>query len=258
MTGTLAGKRAIITGGAAGIGLATARVFLREGARVVLVDLAEAALADARTALGAGDELIEVVADVADPEAVDRFVSVAVEAWGGVDVLFNNAGISGAVGSLVDTTLENFDRVIRVNMVAPFLAMKAVLPLMYAQRSGSIINTSSIAGLDAATGAVAYTTSKHGVSGMTKVAALESAPYGVRVNSVHPAPTTTALMRGLEEGFDPADPDGAHAAILATIPLGRYGEPEDVAELVAFLASDASSFITGAQYRVDGGMGAQQ
>jgi len=156
----------------------------------------------------------------------------------------------------VDTTAEDFDRVIAINLRGSFLGLKHVLPHMTERGSGSVVNTSSVAGLDGSAGLSPYIASKHGVTGLTKSAALEVAATGVRVNSVHPSPVNTRMMRSIEAGG--GDAETQRRAFEEGIPLGRYGEPEDIANLVVFLGSDESAFITGAQYRVDGGMGAGQ
>lgn len=249
-------KIAIITGGSGGIGKATARRFLDEGADVVLVDIDDDALAQAARELDAGQRLLTVRADVSREEDVRGYVAAALERHGRIDVFFNNAGIEGKVAPLEQQELATFDRVLAVNVRGAYLGLREVLPHMYARRSGSVINTSSVAGLRGRAGVLPYVTSKHALSGMTKVAALEAAKYQVRVNSIHPSPVETRMMRSLEAGFDPSDAEAARTGIAANIPLGRYGEPEEIADLVLFLASDESRFITGAQYRIDGGMGA--
>lgn len=174
-----------------------------------------------------------------------------VEHFGKIDVFFNNAGIEGKVAPLVDQKVEDFDKVISVNVRGVFLGLKYVLPVLTKQGHGSVINTSSVAGLSGSPGVAPYITSKHAVVGLTKAAAVEVASANVRVNSIHPSPVNTRMMRSLEEGLEVEQ-----ETLAKSIPLGRYGESDDIANLVLFLASDESSFITGVQYRVDGGMGA--
>lgn len=247
---------ALITGGAAGLGAATARAFLDEGARVAIVDISADALAATAARLGDGpDRLITVTADVSSDADVRRYVDTTVEAFGRIDVFFNNAGIEGKVAPIVDQTVEDFDRVIAVNVRGTWLGMHHVLPVMYRQESGSVINSSSIAGLAAGPLPISpYVTSKFAITGMTRIAAWEAAAHHVRVNSIHPSPVNTRMMRSLEAGANPPDAERARNEMTAAIPLGRYAESEDIADLVLFLASDASSFITGSQYRIDGGM----
>jgi len=252
----LQGKVAIITGGSGGIGRHTAGVMLDEGASVVLVDRDQAALDEAAGALSGKGDVLAVQADVTREEDVQRYVSATVARFGRIDVFFNNAGIEGKVAPLVEQSTADFDRVIAVNVRGVFLGMKHVLPVMMKANAGSVINTSSVAGLSGSAGLSPYVTSKHAVVGMTKCAALEAAAANVRVNSVHPSPVNTRMMRSLEAGLNPQDAGSAKDALEKSIPLGRYGESEDIARLVLFLASDESAFITGAQYRIDGGMGA--
>ena len=247
-------KIALITGGAAGIGLETARLFLSEGASVVLVDLKEDALAKAAETLEG--EVLTIAADVSSPEDTARYVRETVDRFGRIDVFFNNAGIEGKVAPLVDQKIDDFDRVMAVNVRGSFLGLQHVLPVMMGQKSGSVINMSSIAGLQGSPNVAPYITSKHAVVGLTRAAAIEAAPDGVRVNSVHPSPVNTRMMRSLEDGFNPGQGDAVKEQLTATIPLGRYGESADIAALVLFLASDEAAFITGAQYSVDGGMAA--
>lgn len=249
-------KVALITGGAAGIGLETARLFLGVGARVALVDLDDDDLSDAARDLGNPDDLLTIAADVSSVEDSKRYVAQTVEAFGRIDVFFNNAGIEGKVAPLVDQKIEDFDRVLAVNVRGAFLGLQHVLPVMIGQKSGSVINTSSIAGLKGSPNVAPYITSKHAVVGLTRAAAIEAAGHNVRVNSVHPSPVNTRMMRSLEEGFYPGHGEEVKQQVADSIPLGRYGESLDVANLVLFLASDESAFITGAQYPVDGGMAA--
>lgn len=247
---------AILTGGSGGIGRVTAERFLEEGASVVLVDLDDQALADTARALGQPERVLTVKADVTCEDDVKNYVQSTLDRFGRIDIFFNNAGIEGRVAPLVDQRVEDFDKVMAVNVRGVFLGLKHVLPEMIRERRGSIINTSSVAGLDGSPNLSPYITSKHAVTGLTKAAAIEAGPYEVRVNSIHPSPVNTRMMRSLEEGYSPGDAEEAKKGFTGAIPLGRYGESRDIANLVVFLASDDSSFITGAQYRVDGGMGA--
>ncbi|MCI2393900.1 SDR family oxidoreductase [Aliiroseovarius sediminis] len=249
-------KIALITGGAAGIGLETARLFLNEGAKVALVDLDEDDLAKAAEALNGQGEVLTIAADVSKSEDAARYVRETVDAYGRIDVFFNNAGIEGKVAPLVDQKIEDFDRVMAVNVRGAFLGLQHVLPVMIDQKSGSVINMSSIAGLKGSPNVAPYITSKHAVVGLTRAAAIEVGATGVRVNSVHPSPVNTRMMRSLEDGFNPGHGDAVKDQLTAGIPLGRYGESADIAALVLFLASDEAAFITGAQYPVDGGMAA--
>lgn len=247
---------AIITGGAGGIGKETAKRFLQEGAKVVLVDLLLESLEQTKEELIQFGDVHIVQADVSKETDVQNYVSQTVERFGKIDIFFNNAGIEGKVQSIMETTLEDFEKVQRVNVNGVFLGLKHVLPVMTKQGYGSIINTSSVAGLGGSPGIAPYVTSKHAVVGLTKVAALEAAGANVRVNSIHPSPVNTRMMRSLETGISPDNPEGVKAKFAKGIPLKRYGEVADIANLVLFLASDESAFITGAQYRIDGGMGA--
>ncbi|MDN3425714.1 glucose 1-dehydrogenase [Microbacterium sp. APC 3898] len=249
MVGRLQDKVAVITGGAGGIGKVTAQHFLDEGASVVLVDLFEDALAEAKKELGG--KVLTVQADVSKEEDVQKYVDKTVEQFGKIDIFFNNAGIEGKVAPITEQKVEDFDKVIAVNVRGVFLGLQKVLPVMIKQKSGSIINTSSVAGLGGSPNVSPYITSKHAVVGLTKAAAVESAPHGIRVNSIHPSPVNTRMMRSLETGLEVDE-----ATMAKSIPLGRYGESDDIASLVVFLASDESTFITGSQYRIDGGMAA--
>ena len=247
----LSGKVAIITGGAGGIGKVTAERFLKEGAKVVLVDLFEESLAKTKEELSSFGEVLTVQADVSNESDVENYVNKTIEHFGKIDVFFNNAGIEGKVAPIIEQKVEDFDKVLSVNVRGVFLGLKYVLAIMTKQGYGSVINTSSVSGLGGSPGVSPYIASKHAVVGLTKAAAIEVASTGVRVNSIHPSPVNTRMMRSLEDGLD------IKQEVLAKkIPLGRYGESSDIANLVLFLASDESSFITGVQYRVDGGMGA--
>ncbi|ASF38253.1 NAD(P)-dependent oxidoreductase [Halobacillus halophilus] len=254
--GRLDGQTAVITGGSGGIGKTTARLFLQEGAKVSLVDVDEEALKDAKSELDAYGEVMTVTADVTEEKDVQNYVEKTLDQFETIDIFFNNAGIEGEVRPITEQRVEDFDKVMNVNVRGVFLGLKHVMPVMTEKQDGSIINMSSVAGLMGSPGVAPYVTSKHGVVGLTKVAALEAAPSSVRVNSVHPSPVNTRMMRSLEKGFSPDDAEAAKEEQTNAIPLNRYGETEDIAKVVLFLASDDSRFVTGSQYRVDGGMGA--
>lgn len=255
----LAGKVAVITGGAGGIGRAAAKLFTDEGARVVLVDRQEAALQSVVDTLGRASASY-VVADVTQPTEAERYIQTAVERYQGVDILLANAGIEGVVQPITDYPVEVFDQVMAVNVRGVWLGLKYAIPAMRARGGGSIVITSSVAGIRGTAGMVAYNTSKHAVIGLMRVASAECAPWGIRVNTVNPAPIETRMMRSLEE-MRAANMAGATTEQIkqthaARIPLKRYGEPEEVARLMLFLASDESGFCTGGVYMVDGGISA--
>ena len=252
----LNGKTAIITGGAGGIGKETAKLFLQHGAKVVLVDLFEEALLKTKEELNGLGEVVIVQADVSNEAHVENYVKETLNRFGKIDIFFNNAGIEGKVAPVTEQKVEDFDNVLAVNVRGVFLGLKHVLKVMTEQGYGSVINSSSVAGLHGSPNVTPYIASKHAVVGLTKATAVEVAHAGVRVNSVHPSPVNTRMMRSLEEGFAPGHAEAVKEDLAKAIPLGRYGEVADIANLVLFLASDDSSFITGSQYRVDGGMGA--
>jgi 3alpha(or 20beta)-hydroxysteroid dehydrogenase len=250
----LEGKTAVITGGAGGIGKKTAETFLKEGAKVLLVDMNQDALDEVKSDLDQFGEVATVKANVTNEEEVKGYVNKAKEQFGSIDIFFNNAGIEGEVAPIAEQKLEDYQKVMAVNGEGVFLGLKHVLPVMSEQESGSIINTSSVAGLGGFPGLAPYVASKHAIVGLTKSAAVEIADKGVRVNSIHPSPVNTRMMRSIEKGQNPDDPSSSKEEQTKAIPLARYGEAEDIANLVLFLASDESKFITGSEYRVDGGL----
>ena len=250
--GRLDGKVAIITGGAGGIGKAAGKRFVEEGADVLLVDLDENALAQACAEIGS-NQVSYFVADVTKAEDNQAMVQCATERYGGVDALLANAGIEGDVASILDYDEARFDQVMAVNVKGPFLGLKAAVPALAARGGGSVIITSSVAGVRGAPGVAPYVTSKHAVIGMMKSAALEFAGQNIRVNTVNPSPVDTRMMRSLEEGMAPGAAEEAKARMEANIPLGRYAEPEDIANIMLFLASDDAKFVSGSVYLADGG-----
>jgi NAD(P)-dependent dehydrogenase (short-subunit alcohol dehydrogenase family) len=251
--GKLDGRVAVITGGSGGIGRAAAKRFVEEGANVLLVDIEERALRDAVHAISE-KHASWVCADVTSNDDTEKYVKTAVERYGRIDIYLANAGIEGNVKPITDYPIEVFDRVIAVNVRGVWLGLKHVIPAMAKNGGGSIVITSSTAGIHGYAGASAYVTSKHAVIGMMRTAALECAPLKIRVNTVNPAPIETRMMRSLEEQIVPGHPGQAKEQFQSTIPLGRYGNPEEVAEVMLFLASDQSSFCTGGVYMVDGGV----
>lgn len=251
MTKRFEDKVVLITGGTGGIGEATAKLFLDEGAKVAIVGTSDEKLEKSKEKLG---DVLTIKADVSNEEDVKNYVDKTVEAYGKIDVFFNNAGIEGKVRPVQEQTVEDFQKVLNVNVIGVFLGLKYVMPVMKKNGGGSIINTSSVAGLMGSPGVMPYVASKHAVVGITKTAALEGAKDKVRVNSVHPSPVETRMMRSLEQGFNPEDAAGVKAAQEQLIPMGRYGEPDEIGKLVLFLGSDDSEFITGAQYIIDGGL----
>jgi NAD(P)-dependent dehydrogenase (short-subunit alcohol dehydrogenase family) len=246
-TGRLAGKVAVITGATGGIGRAAARRFAAEGARLLLVDLDKAALRGM-----AGPDIATLALDVAADDAAERYVAEATARFGGVDVALLNAGIEGEVAPIGKGSLAMFDCVMAVNLRAVWLGLSALMPAMQAQ-GGSIVITSSTAGLKGTPSLAPYGASKHGVVGLMKSAAIEGAAHRIRVNTVNPGMIDTRMIAAIMQGRNPADAEAARAAGIARIPTGRYGQPDEVAALMLFLASDEASFCTDTAYAVDGG-----
>lgn len=253
--GKLDGKVAIITGGSGGIGGAAARLFAAEGCRVMLVDLDAAALQGVVADIG-DDRAAYTVADVSDSPQTQTYVAATIERFGGVDIALLNAGIEGRLDSIADMPEEMFDKVIGVNVRGVFLGLKYIMPAMRARGGGSIVITSSTAGIRAVAGMSAYVTSKHAVVGLMRTAALEGAENDIRVNTVNPSPIDTRMMTSIEAQRGLPAGDRSNRPMAQYTPLKRYGEPEEVARLMLFLGGGDSSFCTGGVYMVDGGVSA--
>ncbi|MFD4643022.1 3-oxoacyl-ACP reductase [Lentzea sp. NPDC058436] len=247
MVQRLEGRVAVVTGGGSGIGLATARRFASEGAKVVVADL------DPATGKAVADEVggLFVQVDVTDEEQVKALFQTTVDTYGKLDIAFNNAGISPPDDdSILTTGIEAWERVQKVNLTSVYLCCKYAIPHMQANGKGSIINTASfVATMGAATSQISYTASKGGVLAMSRELGVQFAREGIRVNALSPGPVNTPLLRELFA----KDPERA-ARRLVHVPLGRFAEPEEIAAAVAFLASDDSSFMTASNFLVDGGI----
>jgi NAD(P)-dependent dehydrogenase (short-subunit alcohol dehydrogenase family) len=249
--GVLQAKVALITGGESGIGLASARLFVNEGAQVHLVGLDETKLKAAVEELGP-DRALASVADVADESAVQEAVRAGVERFEHYDVLFSNAGNSGAIANIVDYPSDVFARTLAVHVLGAFHMLKHTTPHM--RDGGSVIITSSVVGLIGFGGACAYVAAKHGQVGLMRSAAKEYAERRIRVNTLHPGPTSTAFQDDIERRATGKAQQEAAAIFDSLIPLGRHTTPDEIAQAALYLASDASAMVTAATFKVDGGM----
>lgn len=253
MSGRFEAKVAVITAGGSGIGAATARRFVQEGASVVIADLSgKRAEAVTKEMTASGGKAVWLKMDAAEPEGIEATIKLALDTYGQLDIMFNNAGLAD-VGRLEEYSLESWNRVVAVTLTSVFLGMKYCLPIMHKQGKGTIVNTASISGTGADYGMSSYNAAKAGVINLTRTAAIENAKHNIRVNCVCPGAINTRVPELL--GGDRADEFRRLQG--AAHPLGRMGEPEEIASTVLFLASDEASFITGEAIRVDGGITAQ-
>ena len=249
----LDGKIAVVTGAAGVIGRATTELLAERGARIVAVDRKREELEDAIKGLPASAEPLAVTADVSDEDEVANYVRAAVDRFGTIDVFYNNAGVEGEVRPITQYPLDTFRRVLDVNVVGVFLGMKHVLPVMLKQNKGSIINTASIAGLIGSPQIAVYSASKHAVIGLTRSAAWECTGTGVRVNCVCPGMIDSRMLSAILEGRNTGNAPMPQQKIVERIPARRLGQASEVASIVAFLASDEASYVSGSAYTVDGG-----
>lgn len=245
-------RAALVTGAANGIGKAVVKRMLEAGYVVAAMDRDAAALTHS-VAGTANRDVVQIVGDAANPEAMAEAVRAIEARFGRLDAAIFNAGIAGVSSPLKDYPIEVFDEVMRVNVHGPWHGIQAVTPLMRAAGSGSIVLVSSINGIRGFGTFAAYAASKHAVMGLAKTAAIDLARHGIRVNSVHPGLVNTAMMQKVEEQVGAPSLEAAHAHFSSFVPLRRYAEPHEIAQVIAFLSSDEASYVTGVGYIVDGG-----
>lgn len=254
----LENKVAVITGGAGDIGIATAERFLKEGAKVALVDFNEEKLNKVASKLSVYGDVLAIQADVTKELEVKNYVDKVVKTFGTVDIFFNNAGILGPLTAIIDLDIEDLRKTIEVNLVAEVIGLKYILPIMINKNFGSVINTSSDSGWHGQANMAPYVASKYGVVGLTKTAALEVGKYNVRVNAIQPTGVNSTMKSELDKTLASLSNTGEVTSSKVTdIPLGRLVEVSEVADLVMFLASEESKFISGTTMRIDGGQSAE-
>ncbi|WP_462421294.1 SDR family NAD(P)-dependent oxidoreductase [Salinicoccus sp. Marseille-QA3877] len=256
MESSFQGKTVLITGAAGGIGKAVAELFYKQGTNLALVDLDLEVLKNNFNHLTNNENLLLLKADVSKEIQVKNYVDATISKYGNIDIFFNNAGIEGNYGMITDTSTGMFDSVFDVNVKGVFYGLKYVLKAMIKNKSGNIINSSSIAGLNGSPGLASYSASKHAVIGLTKTAALEASANGIRVNAICPSPVNTRMINSIDTMKNPENASISKQIYEKRIPMQRYSEPSEIAESVLFLASNKSSFITGSCLRIDGGMAA--
>lgn len=254
----LENKVVLITGATGGIGSETAIEFAKRGAKLSLVGTNDEKLLNLKNKLNLSDDkVLCVVANVKYEDQVKNYVEKTIEKFGTIDVFVNNAGVEGEVAPIVQTEEKNLDFVLDINIKGAYFGLKHVLPIMYANKCGSVINTSSVAGFMGSPGMAPYVASKHALIGINKCAAIESAPFNVRVNAVCPGPVDNNMMRNIEKKAAPDAPEAVKENFAKDIPFGKYASNLDIANTILFLASDLSEYITGTAHRVDGGMAAK-
>jgi NAD(P)-dependent dehydrogenase (short-subunit alcohol dehydrogenase family) len=249
----LDGRVAVVTGAAGVIGSATIRLLAERGAKIVAVDRKQSDLEGAIKDLPASAQALAITADVTEEDGVQDYVRAAVDKFGTIDVFYNNAGVEGEIKPIQDYPLEAFRKVLDVNVVGVFLGMKYVLPVMLKQNKGSIINTASIAGLVGSPHIAVYSASKHAVIGLTKSAAWECTGTGVRINCVCPGLIESRMLSAIFQGRAGGNAPYPIEKMVERIPARRLGQGSEVASIVAFLASDEASYVSGSAYTVDGG-----
>ena len=255
MTKRFENKVILVTGASGEIGQAIAQGFLEGGARIVAADRdAQALSAMVKTLSEAGHSIVSVPADVTVAAEVEQCIKAAQDTFGRLDAYINNAGVEGVVAPIEDYPEAEFDKVMGVNVRGVFLGMKYAVPALRQSGGGSIVNLASVAGLSGAAGTSAYNASKHAVIGLTRSGAVQLGAENIRVNAVCPSPVTGRMMASLEAGANPDDPAGVREMIAQRIPMQRYAETEDVANLVLYLSSAEAAFLNGGIYTVDGGM----
>ena len=248
-------KVVIITGAAGGIGKEIARKLAGEGAKLTLVDLNEVILKALSQELNLSeDRVLLLKADVSKEEEVKNYVDQTMIKFGRIDGFANNAGVEGPAKAIEDITEKDFDFVYNINVKGAFYGLKYVMPIMKQQKAGSIVNTASVAGLIGSPNMMLYNSSKHALMGINKVAALEAAPFNVRVNTVNPGVINTQMMRNIESKVAPGAAEAAQAAYNDAVPMKRYGEPDEVANVIAFLLSDEATYVSSSSFTIDGAL----